>query len=99
MAGPIYKLFIAKYTEAWYQLSKEERDQLSAAEREHAKQSGSKIVLVCDCAWSTDQWMFFGVEEYPDIESAQRFGRLKLELPWSRYLEGVSFLGTKWEGE
>jgi hypothetical protein len=30
MAGPIYKMFYARYTEAWYQLTREQQDALFA---------------------------------------------------------------------
>ena len=99
MAGPVYKLFLCRFTEAWYQLSKEEQDQVVAAEMERSKQTGCKTVIFCDCSWSAEQWMFFGVEEYPDIESVQRVVELQREVNWGRYMQGISFLGTKMEEE
>lgn len=46
--------------------------------------------------WSAEQWALFGVEEFPDIEAVQRHTELLFALEWSRYMKGVSMLGTQW---
>jgi len=97
MAGPIYKLGLFKPTEAWHQLSKEEQDRVMAAETERSKQAGVKPIISCNCYWSGEQWMVFGVEEYPDIETVQRVAQLQLDANWERYAQGITVLGTKWE--
>ena len=97
MAGPIYSLFMFKPTQAWYQLSKEEQDKLMAKVGEALDRVGGKSVLMCNSAWSNEQWLGFGVEEYPDIEAVQKSKQILLELDWYRYVEGVSLLGSKWE--
>lgn len=42
MAGPIYPLFLGKPTEAWYQLSEEERQNLMAKHAESFDETGGK---------------------------------------------------------
>ena len=37
-------------------------------------------------------------EEFPDIEAVQKHAEDLMELDWYRYIEGVSILGTEWEG-
>jgi len=71
MAGPIYKLWMFRPTEAWYQLSKEERDSLANKVMEDIEKFG-KSVLMCTPTWSTERWYLFGVDEYPDIEAGHR---------------------------
>jgi hypothetical protein len=39
----------------------------------------------------------FGVDEYPDIEAAQKSAKILDELQYSRYVEAVSMLGTLYE--
>ncbi|GAI48969.1 unnamed protein product [marine sediment metagenome] len=97
MAQPVYKLFVGKPTEAWYQLSREERDSVTAKMMESLEKIGVKNVVFCDSSWSSEQWAFFGVEEYPDIEAVQKHAEDLTELNWLRYMKTMSVLGTKWE--
>jgi hypothetical protein len=97
MAQPIYKVFLVKMTEAWYQLSQEEQNSLLAKVNEALEKVGGKRVVMCDSNWASEQWPFFGVEVFPDIEAKQKHARLLDELNWARYVEGMSVLGTEWE--
>ena len=94
MAQPIYKVFMGKYTEAWYQRSKEEQDDIFAKNMAAFERLGGKWVLVCDSLWASDQWHFWGVAEFPDLESIQKYTEVMVELKWFRYLDGISVLGT-----
>ena len=96
MAGPIYKLWMFRPTEAWYQLSQEERDGLGNKALEDIEKAGGRSVLICIPTWSSEQWMMFGVDEYPDIEAVQKLTELLNERDHYRYIESVSMLGTKW---
>ena len=95
MAGPIYKLWMFRPKEAWYQLSKEERDSLANKVMEDIEKFG-KSVLICTPTWSTERWYLFGVDEYPDIEAVQKFTEILIERDHFRYIEVVSMLGTEW---
>jgi hypothetical protein len=53
MAGPIYKMFHARWTEAWYQLSQEQRDAIFQQMAETAERLGVKSTLVCDSSWNS----------------------------------------------
>ena len=96
MAGPIYKLFLVKFKEAWYQLSEEERSSLVARRREASQKVGAKGILLCASTWSNEQWTAFGVQEFPDIEAVQKLSALHQELEWFRYVESFTILGTEW---
>jgi hypothetical protein len=82
-----------RMTEAWYQLSKEEQDSLIAKVMAHREQVGVKSIVGCR-AWAAP-WDFFGVDEYADIETAQKLEDLDAELNWKRYWEGINLLGTR----
>ena len=97
MAGPIYVFSANGRTDAWYQLSDEERESLMDEVRANAEEVGTKVILSCNSKWASDAWDFFRVEEYPDIETLQKHIELDNELDWFRYVEGMSILGTKWE--
>ncbi len=95
MAGPIYKLFMGRMTEAWYQLSEDEQRRLMA--QIGAEKVGGRLIVECGSAWSSEQWQFFGIEEFPDIEAVQAYSELLNGLEWYRYADTVSMLGTQWE--
>ena len=97
MAGPIYKLWMTKYKDAWYQLSEEERNGHLAKVGEALKKVDGKTIKTCMSAWSTEQWQVFGMEEFPDVEAVREHTALLQELNHFRYFESVSMLGTKWE--
>ena len=94
MAGPIHKLFRASFSEAWYQLSKAEQDGLLARVNEARDKVGGTTILLCDSAWTSEEWQFFGVETYPSIEAVQKHVELLRELDWFRYLKSSTQLGT-----
>jgi hypothetical protein len=96
MAGPIYKLFMVRFNRSMYELSEEEQRALSDKVREALEQVGGKTVVMCASGWANEQWQYFGVEEFPDIEAVQKHTQLLHELSWPRYVESVSMLGTKW---
>jgi hypothetical protein len=97
MAKPIYKLFLVKDTEAWYKLSPEEQTELLDKVNGALDKVGGKRIVLCDSSWCSEQWPFFGVEEFPDIEAAQKHSELLNELNWFRYINSMTVLGTKWE--
>jgi hypothetical protein len=98
MAGPIYAFSAFRFTEAWYQLSEEERESLFAKVMANREKMGIKNIVGCNAVWSPPpEYHFFGVSECPDIETFQKWQQLEVELGWYRYWEGWSILGTKWE--
>lgn len=95
MTKPVYRLWMARRTEAWYQLSDEERNEIMARLGESFERVGGKMTIICDSAWSTEQYTTFGVEEFPSSEAAQEHTDDLLALDWFRYVESTSILGTK----
>jgi len=99
MSKPIYLLVIAKgYTEAWYQLSKEEQDSLWSKVEEVDKRAGAKYLLFCDSRWADEEVFDWGVIEYPDMEAYQKKVEELEKLEWWRYFSAKTILGTKMPG-
>jgi hypothetical protein len=94
MAGPIYSLYLGKPTEAWYQLSEDERKNVMAKWAESFDETGGKNTLHCNSRWSSHQWNYFGVHEFPNIEAVQKHEENLGEFNFHRYFEGPSVLGT-----
>jgi hypothetical protein len=86
-----------KPKDAWYQLSKEEQQTLVKQDVEVShrmmEKLGDRSVLACDCFWSTEDWLLFGVEEYPDVESVQESTEALREMGWFKYFESRIILG------
>ena len=97
MAESIYKFFMARMLEPWYQLSKEEQNSLVAKLDAALENVGGKRPILCNSSWSSDQWSFAGMEEFPNIEAVQKYTAALKELNWLRYCESTSVLGTKLE--
>ena len=93
----MYKLFLGRFAEAWYQLSEEEQADLMDKVIGLVEQAGGKTVSVCDSSWSSEQWLGFGVEEFPDIEAVQKHTADLDEVDWFRYGESMTLLGSKVE--
>jgi hypothetical protein len=95
MAQAIYHLYQARPTEAWHQLSREEQDQLFAKAGEALAQVGGKVIVLCNSRWASEQWPFWGVEQYPNIEAVQKHTELLNAFNWFRYMESMTVLGTE----
>ena len=96
MSGPVYKCWRMRSAEAWYQLSQIERDALLAKVLAALDEVGGKSVVMCDSRWAEEEWGYWGVEEFPDVQAVQRHTQLLHDLNWFRYIESESMLGTKY---
>jgi len=94
MTQPIYKMFYLRQKEAWFQLTKEEQDQLLGKVEEALKKVGGKSIVFCDSGWASEKWWYWGVEEYPSLEAIQEHTKLLIELNWMRYCDSETLLGT-----
>ena len=95
VAQPIYKLWQARFNEAWYQLSEDEQRRLFASVSEALGAVGGKELVVCSASWADEQWPFFGLEEFPDLDAVQRHQQLLEDLRWERFMQSRSSLGTE----
>lgn len=97
MATPIYKFYKVRPTEAFYALSQDDQQKIFAQVQETLDKVGGKSVITCTSGWANEEWPYWGVEEYPDLEAVQRHYALHEELSWFRYSEAETILGTKFE--
>lgn len=97
MSKPIYKLFMFRPSEAGYQLPQEERDKLWAKHEELVKKLGIKIIITCDSSWASEQFLYWGVEEFPDMDAVMEFHAGLTTIGWFRYFESATLLGTRTE--
>lgn len=93
--APVYKLWQGRFTEAWHQLPQGERQRLLGLAEQALNTAGGKELVICSAEWSNERWPFFGVEEFPDMEAVQRHTQILTEIPWGRYMESRTSLGTQ----
>ena len=95
MAQTIYKMYLLKYKEPWYLLTPEEQNELTAKISESLNQVGGEILILCVSVWSSEEWLGWGVEKYPDIEAVQKHADNLFNMNWFRYVESKTYLGTE----
>lgn len=95
MSAPIHKMFMFRNTEAFYQASEAERNEFLAKLDAAFQKAGGKRLVMCNSYWSSDQWQYFGVEVFPNIECVQEYAEAMNELNMPRYVESMSLLGTE----
>jgi hypothetical protein len=50
---------------------------------------------MCVSFWSSEEWLGWGVEKYPDIEAVQKHAETLYNLKWFEYIESNTYLGTE----
>ena len=101
MSKKIYKLCLIRgYTEAYYQLSEEEKKSLWDRVGQAIEKAGAKRVTpYYSCRWSNDAYHTFFTMEYPDIESAIMDTTGVEEAGLFRYLVSETVLGIEESAE
>jgi hypothetical protein len=96
MSTPVFLLVLGKgFTEAWYQLSKQEQDDLWARVQDVDRRAGAVWRIACDSRWADESLFDWGVIEYPDFDAyRQKVAELE-KLDWWRYWSCKTILGTK----
>lgn len=100
MSTPVFMLVLGKgFTEAWYQLSKQEQDDLQAQVVEVDERAGAVRHIACDSRWADESVFDWCVIEYPDFDSYRRKVAELEKLNWWRYWSCTTILGTKMEAD
>ena len=95
MAQPIHKVWFMKYKESWYKLTTEEQNKLLAQNAESLKQVGGEVIMVRVSAWSSEEWLAWGIEKFPNIEAVQNHAMNLFNLKWFEYIESKTYLGSE----
>ena len=97
MSQKIYKLCLIRgYTEAYYQLSDEEKNQLMEKVSDAIEKAGAKMATpYYNSRWSNDKYMIFFTMEYPNIEAAMADTEGVEQAGLFRYLISETILGTE----
>ncbi|UCD93206.1 MAG: hypothetical protein JSV43_04740 [Methanobacteriota archaeon] len=92
---PIIRLMFAKVKEAFFDLSDEEKMEFMRKDRGNLDELGCKFEMI-DLRWSTEEWQFVGIEEWPSIEALEKRAKFeKEELQGFRFAEMKTYVGTR----
>jgi len=92
---PIIRLLFAKIKAAFYKLSDEEQMEFMAKDCRNWEELGCKVLMMIDCRWSTEEWNYIGIEEWPTIEALEKRAKFEYEeLEKYKYIESKTYLGT-----
>lgn len=79
----------------WYQLTPEEQKKIMMKNEESFKQVGGEEVVRCASVWSSEEWLSWGVEKYPNIEAVQKHANNLFNANWFEYIESKTSLGAE----
>jgi hypothetical protein len=96
MSKPIYKVWLVKMKGASYEMTPEEVSQHLDKIDEALEKVGGERVITCNSVWCSENYEYWGVEKFPDIEAVQKHAELLLELNHYKYTESTSYLGTEY---
>lgn len=98
---PIYQLFLVKnhHNDAWASLAEDTRDRIFSAVGESIRKHGGINLIGCDINWSNEEYSFFGVTAWPNIEAEQAHFKDLTNFGWQRYFYAKTILGTSYAQE
>lgn len=91
----IIRLFFAKMKKAFLDLPEEEKVAFMRKDRENLDALGMKAVSMINCSWSSEEWDYIGVEQWPSMDAIkmrEKFENEELEV--SKYVESKTYIGT-----
>lgn len=94
MSEPIVSVWWTKPLPAFSVLSQAEQNLLMGQVTQIQKNVGSRRIVDCRCEWSSERWMYFGAEEFPDAQSLMKFKRQLADLGWYNHIDSQILLGT-----
>jgi len=98
MTRPIFQLWMMCYTAQWYALSQAARQELMAKIAQITKEAGGEALFFYQALWSSERWLAFGVNRFPDLEAINKNAMGLYAIDWFNYVESQVFLGTETGG-
>ena len=97
MAGPVYKLWMVELKNSWHQLTPEQREQHLDKVRTALEEVGARNIVTVKSAPYDEQWQYFGLEEFPDIEAVGQFVERLQDIGHYRYFRTRGLMGNEYK--
>ncbi len=92
---PIIRFYFAKMKKTFMDLPEEEKMAFMNKDRKNPDELGMKDVIMVDCRWSTVEWDYIGVEEWPTMDAIKKREQFENEeLEVFKYAESKTYLGS-----
>ncbi len=89
---PVFKIFTFKYTKDAYALSPEQQAEFMKKHDEFLAQVGGKLLLTCDMIWSNEEFEYFGLESFPNMQALFTFHDCLRSIGWFPYFQSKTYL-------
>jgi hypothetical protein len=95
MELPVFKLYLTKPSLEAMLLSPEKQQELMGYNAQAMADVGAKTLLTADI-FSDENYVWLGVEEYPNLAAVIEHNRCLAKVNWLQYLTSEVYLGTNW---
>ena len=95
MTYTIHMLYLIKRKEAWYQLSNEEKNNITQETLTTTIRAGGKRLTLCDATWAASDCEFFELTECEDMVAVQKRIDFYEQAEIFRYYEISTILGSE----
>lgn len=97
---PLVKIILFKPKESFYRKSPEERINFTNSVIDKQKEFGVKTLIpFCKCFYTNEEWTHFAVEEYPDLETLEKYNDWVFSVGMQRDWESRVYLGPRMTAE
>lgn len=90
---PVYKLYLMKQTLAAITAAPEMRADYLKKHDAFLAETGGKVLLVCNMVWSNEQYEYFGLEVFPNLQALITYHEKLQSIGWFAYFDSKSYLG------
>jgi hypothetical protein len=91
---PVFKLYLGKLNLAAVSLPPERQQEMMGIMMKNMADLGAKTLLSGDI-FSSEEYQWFGIEWYPNMQALIDSGRCIREINWLQYMTTEVFLGTE----
>lgn len=91
---PIYRVYFSRSAAGAMLVPEIEREEIINHIQEAGKMLGVEPLLSAFMRWNAERWEYFGIERFPNMETAIAYTQYLNEAGWYRITESESYLGT-----
>jgi hypothetical protein len=94
MSEPIISVWMSRPLPGLSALPQAEQNRIMGQLEQTLADVGGKRIVSCRSEWSSERWLYFGAEVYPDAQALMKFKRQLADMGWYNYLDSQILLGT-----
>lgn len=95
---PIYRLYFSRLSELAEQTPRAELEVIYGRNTDFQNMAGIKPLLNAYVTWNNEEWEYFGIERFPNLDTMIRYSQFMTDTGWYRYINARSYLGSAHSG-